>query len=105
MAQEGSVAPKERVNIKFKPATGNAKEEVELPLKLVLLGDFTNRADDRTIEQRELININKDNFDEVMKSHSLSVDLRVENKIDDDPEASELNAHLKFDNLRSFEPE
>jgi type VI secretion system protein ImpB len=105
MAQEGSVAPKERVNIRFKPATGNAKEEVELPLKLVLLGDFTGRADDRTIEERELVNISKDNFDDVMKSHKLAVNLAVENKIDDSPEAGKLGMSLSFDNLRSFEPE
>ena len=41
MAKEGSVAPKERVNIMYKPATGDAKEEVELPLKLLMLGDYT----------------------------------------------------------------
>ena len=105
MAQEGSVAPKERVNIQFKPATGNAKEEVELPLKLILMGDFTGRADDRTIEQRELINISKDNFDDVMKSHDLAVNVAVENKIDDSPDAGKLGVQLQFANLRSFEPE
>src|SRR5579863_182929 len=101
MAQEGSVAPKERVNIRFKPATGNAKEEVELPLKLVMLGDFTGRPDDRTVEQRELVNINKDNFDEVMKSHDLAVDLAIPNKIDESPDAGNLAMHLNFANLRS----
>ena len=29
MAQEGSIAPKERVNIVYRPSTGDAKEEVE----------------------------------------------------------------------------
>ncbi|MDE1996137.1 MAG: type VI secretion system contractile sheath small subunit, partial [Rhizobiaceae bacterium] len=29
MANESSVAPKERVNIRYKPATGDAREEVE----------------------------------------------------------------------------
>ncbi|HKT99965.1 MAG TPA: type VI secretion system contractile sheath small subunit, partial [Paraburkholderia sp.] len=41
MASDGSVAPKERVNIVYRPATGDAKAEVELPLKLLVLGDFT----------------------------------------------------------------
>ena len=49
MAKEGSVAPKERINVTFKPATGGAQEEIELPLKLMVLGDFTQRADDRKI--------------------------------------------------------
>jgi bis(5'-nucleosyl)-tetraphosphatase (symmetrical) len=45
MSKEGSVAPKERVNIVYKPATGNAQEEVELPLKIMMLGDYTQRSD------------------------------------------------------------
>ena len=40
MAKEGSVAPKERINIKYVPATGDQQAEIELPLKLVVLGDF-----------------------------------------------------------------
>jgi len=105
MAQDSSVAPKERINIKFKPATGNAKEEVELPLKLLMLGDFTGRADDRPVEERELANLNKDNFEDVMKSQKLSMDLAVENKLDDAPDAAAMAVSLKFDSMKDFEPE
>ena len=49
MSKEGSVAPKERVNITYKPAVGNAKEEVELPLKLLMVGDYTMRPDPRPL--------------------------------------------------------
>ena len=59
MAKEGSVAPKERVNIVYKPATGGAQEEVELPLKMVVMGDFTGRSEDTPIEDREVIDINE----------------------------------------------
>ena len=34
MAKEASVAPKERINIVYRPATGDVKEDVELPLKI-----------------------------------------------------------------------
>lgn len=105
MAQESSVAPKERVNIRFKPATGNAKEEVELPLKLMVLGDFTGRADDRPVEERELVNVNKDNFDDVMKSQKLGLDMVAENKLDDSPEAGNMTVSLKFESIKDFEPE
>lgn len=40
MAKQGSVAPKERINIRYVPATGGEQEEVELPLKLLVTGDF-----------------------------------------------------------------
>ena len=63
----GSVAPKERINISYRPAVGSAKEGVELPFKLLVLGDFTQNQDDSTIEDRKLININNYNFDDVIK--------------------------------------
>jgi type VI secretion system protein ImpB len=105
MAKESSVAPKERVNIRFKPATGNAKEEVELPLKVLLIGDYTQRTDERPVEERPLINIGKDNFDEVMKGQELSIDLGVPNVLEDGADDSKLAVNLKFGRLRDFEPE
>ena len=46
MSKEGSVAPKERVNIVYRPAIGDGREEVELPLRLMVMGDFTGRGFD-----------------------------------------------------------
>lgn len=105
MAQESSVAPKERINIRFKPATGNLTADVELPLKLLVLGDFTGRADDRPIEERELVNIDKDNFNEVVKSQELTLQISAENGLDDQLEAGKLSVSLKFESLKDFEPE
>ena len=104
MAKEGSVAPKERVNIVYRPATGDAKEEVELPLKLLVVGDFTSTPDGRMVEEREPINIDKDNFNEVLKAQNLSLDLTVPNKLSEDPDA-ELNVSVKFESIKDFEPE
>lgn len=104
MAKEGSVAPKERVNIVYRPATGDAKEEVELPLKLLVLGDFTLRPDDRMVEEREPISIDKDNFNEVLKAQNLSLDFTVPNRISGKPD-EELNVSLKFESVKDFEPE
>jgi type VI secretion system protein ImpB len=104
MAKEGSVAPKERVNIVYRPATGDAKEEVELPLKLLVMGDFTLRQDDRMVEEREPINIDKDNFNEVLKAQNLAMDITVPNKLSADQDA-ELNISLKFESLKDFNPE
>lgn len=108
MSKESSVAPKERVNIKYKPATGDAKEEVELPLKLVMLGDYTMRPDDTPVEDRSLININKDNFNEVMKSHELKLDMSTDNKLVEQQEGEEqekLSVSLKIESLDDFSPE
>lgn len=104
MAKEGTVAPKERVNIVYRPATGDAKEEVELPLKLLVVGDFTSREDDSMVEDREPVNIDKDNFNEVMKGQNLKLDVNVSNKLSDDPD-SEMSVSLKFDAIKDFDPE
>ncbi len=108
MAKEGSVAPKERVNITYKPATGDAKEEVELPLKLLVLGDFSQHQDERMVEDREPISIDKDNFDDVLKAHNLELNLTVPNRLADtkpgeDPQ--DMAVKLHFDKLKDFSPD
>ncbi len=100
MAKESSVAPKERVNIVYRPATGGAQEEVELPLKMLVMGDFTNAPDDRMLEDREPINVDKDNFDEVLKAQDIKVDVTVPNKLSESEihffvEEADVPPHLK----------
>lgn len=104
MAKEGSVAPKERVNITYKPATGDAQEQVELPLKMLVLGDFTGREDDRPVEERKPINVDKDNFNEVMAEQKLGLDVNVADKLSGEQDA-EMAVSLKFESLKDFTPE
>ena len=104
MAKEASVAPRERVNIVYKPATGDAKEEVELPLKLLVMGDFTQKPDDRAVEDRDPINIDKDNFNEVLKGQKIDVNLNVQDKLSEEAD-QEMAVHLKFDSMKDFGPE
>jgi type VI secretion system protein ImpB len=104
MAKEASVAPKERVNIVYRPATGDAQEEVELPLKLLVMGDFTLQEDDRALEDREPINVDKDNFNEVLKAQNLSLNITVPNRLSDEEDA-EMAVSLKFESLKDFGPE
>jgi type VI secretion system protein ImpB len=101
--KEGSVAPKERVNIVYKPATGGAQAEVELPLKLLVMGDFTSRPDDTQLEERKPLQIDKDNFNEVMGQHKLSVAFNVGNKLVA-KEGEELPVELKFNSMKDFAP-
>jgi type VI secretion system protein ImpB len=104
MAKEGSVAPRERVNITYKPSTGDLKEELELPFKMVMIGDYTLRPDDRPLEERKPISVDKDNFDDVMKSHELELSLSVKDKLSGKPD-EEMAVDLKFEKLKDFNPE
>ena len=100
----GSVAPKERVNISYKPAIGDASVQIELPMKVLVMGDFINRPDDRTIEARELININKKNFDEVLSSMNLDITFSVPNRLSDNSDES-IDIQLNPKSMKDFSPD
>ncbi len=104
MAKEATVAPKERVNIVYRPATGDAKEEVELPLKVLVMGDFTGQRDDRPVEERDPVTIDKDNFDEVLKARNIKLDVTVPNKLSGKAD-DEMKVSLKFESMKDFNPE
>jgi len=101
---EGSVAPKERVNIVYKSTTGDHTEDVELPLKLLMVGDYTGKEGDDVVEERVPVNINKDNFDDVIKSMDLSMDIHVGNTLNED-DGEPMPVHIDVKSMKDFEPE
>lgn len=100
---EGSVAPKERVNIVYKSNTGDQSEDVELPLKLLMLGDYTGKASDETVENRTPVNINKENFNDVMASMNLSLDMNVGDTLSEDND--EMAVRLDIKSIKDLSPD
>jgi type VI secretion system protein ImpB len=94
--------PPARINIQLSVDNGGAQKKMELPLKLLVLGDFKMDGDESRIIEREKININKDNFDGVMQSLNVELKTSVENRLKKDN--SELPIELKFSSIKSFEP-
>ncbi|WP_412062099.1 type VI secretion system contractile sheath small subunit [Rubrivirga sp. IMCC45206] len=94
--------PPARVNLFLEVAKGDAKERVELPMRMLVMGDFTGREDGTPLEDREVINLNKDNFGDVLRSQELSVQTTVENTLTDE---DDLAVNLTFDSMASFSPE
>lgn len=94
--------PPARVNIKLDIDKGGAQKKVELPFKMLVLGDFTGKEDGKRLVDREKININKDNFNQVMDSMDLGLNFSVENKIN--PGGGDLKVDLKFKSMKSFDP-
>jgi type VI secretion system protein ImpB len=99
-----SVAPKERVNIVYKASVGDAQVETELPLKILMVGDYTGRKDDTPIEERKPINIDKETFNEVMAKQDLAIAIQVPDKLTNEQDAN-LNLKLQFKSLADFGPE
>ncbi|WP_455826793.1 type VI secretion system contractile sheath small subunit [Pseudomonas graminis] len=104
MAKDGSVAPKERINITFKPAVGGVQEEVELPLKLLVLGDFTLREDLRKLEDRKPIALDKNTLNDVLAKQALSLTLNVPNRLQEDSEVEELAIQVRINSMKDFNP-
>lgn len=99
-----SVAPKERVNIVYTPSIEGAEEAVELPLRQLVLGEFTNTFSDLPLEHRQVVNINKDNFNQILKLHNLSISMRITNRLSNKKE-SNFPVVLKIQSMDDFEPD
>lgn len=95
--------PPARINLFLEVQKGNAKEKLELPHRMLMMGDFKGREDETPLEDREVINVNKDNFESVMTSMDLEVSYNVKDKLKGGDE--EMPVNLKFENMNSFRPE
>lgn len=104
MAKEGSVAPQERVNITYKSSVGDAQEEVELPLKMLFMGDYTGRVDNTPLEERKPINVDKDNFQQVLGEQKLSLQFNVGDELSG-AQGEQLPVKLQFKKLSDFDPD
>jgi len=101
MAKAASKARESRVNIQISDKLRGGAEP-ELPFRVLVMGDYTLKDDNREIYDRQPVDINKSNFGSVMQSFNLSLDLSVPNRIDGKGETA---VSLKFGSLKDFRPE
>lgn len=94
--------PPSRVDLTLDVATGDASEEVELPLRLLVMSDLTGEREEMPVDDREIISIDNSNFEEVMESYDLSLEYTVPNRLTGE---GEVEVELDFDTLDSFKPE
>jgi len=106
MAKDSTVAPKERVNILYKSEVGGAQEEVELPFNVLVMGEYNENIpeDEKTLEDRKTISVDKDNFNEVLAKQKLKVNVAVADKLSGEKDA-QLNVELNIKSLNDFGPE
>ena len=98
-----SEIPKVRINLKLDLHTGGASKKTELPLKLLVAGDFSNSQESAPLSERKKVDLNKNNFDSVLSEYSPNVNLTVKNTLADD--GSEDNISLTFRSMKDFTPE
>ncbi|CAB3793423.1 hypothetical protein LMG28688_03722 [Paraburkholderia caffeinitolerans] len=95
--------PKSRVSITLDLHTGGAQKKVELPLKLLVAGDFSAGREQASLAERKKVNIDKNNFDAVLADYAPDLKLAAENTLAGD--GTELPVNLSFRSMKDFEPE
>ncbi|MCO6051755.1 type VI secretion system contractile sheath small subunit [Mesorhizobium sp. RP14(2022)] len=95
---------KPRVHIKYEVETEGAMIEKELPFVVGVLGDFSGNPTQplRPFGERKFVQIDRDNFDEVMRRMTPGLNLDVENTLAGD--GTDMRVNLKFEKLDDFEP-
>lgn len=99
----GSVAPKERINIKYVSATGDEQAEIELPHKMLVMGDF-GLDDNRALEDRQVMRIDKHTFNNVLHDADVSLGMSVPSMLNAAP-GTELAVQLQFRSINDFGPD
>ena len=96
-----------RVNISYEVETGDAIEMKELPFVMGILGDFTGQPTDPLpkLKERKFVEVNPDNFDDVLAGMKPHLAFTVENKLSEDPNAGKIAVDLHFTSLDDFAPE
>ncbi|BAK75944.1 type VI secretion protein ImpB [Pseudogulbenkiania sp. NH8B] len=94
-----------RVQITYDVEIGDAIETKELPFVLGVLGDYSGHSKNPLpkMKERKFVQIDRDNFDEVLKGMAPRLAIKVDNKLEDDN--SQLAMELNFNELADFEPQ
>ena len=95
---------KPRVHITYEVETEGATVERELPFVMGILGDFSGNPTEplKPLKDRKFIQIDRDNFNDVMSKIAPELNLKVENTIKGDK--SEMAVQIKFRSMEDFEP-
>jgi type VI secretion system protein ImpB len=96
-----------RVHVTYDVEVGDAIEMKELPFVLGVLGDFTGQPEQPLprLRERKFVEVNPDNFDQVLEGMKPHLSFSVENKLSEDAEAAQLKVDLHFKSMEDFEPE
>lgn len=94
-----------RVHITYDVEIGGAIENKELPFVLGVLGDFSGQPEEPLprVKDRKLIEIDRDNFDQVLAAMKPRLTYRVDNKLTND--GSKMGVELNFQSIDDFHPD
>ena len=96
-----------RVHITYDVETGDAIQMKELPFVMGVLADFSGQPTDPLprLRDRKFVEVNPDNFDDVLKKMAPHLTFKVQNKLSEAPDAGKLGVELRFESLDDFAPD
>lgn len=96
---------KPRVHINYEVETNGASVKKELPFVIGVTGDFTGHNTDslKSLKDRRFIQIDSENYDDILKRMNPKLSFTVENSISDD--STEMAVDLSFTSMGDFEPD
>lgn len=94
-----------RVQLTYDVEIGDAIEQKELPFAMGVLGDFSGNSEvpQPKLKDKKFVNIDLDNFDEVMAAMAPRAVYRVPNKLTES--GGEFAVEMKFNAMDDFRPE
>lgn len=96
-----------RVQLSYDVEIGDAIENKELPFVVGVIGDFTGKTDPENplpkLRDRKFVNVDLDNFDDVLKATAPKASYRVKNVLSEG--GGEFGVNLEFNALDDFSPE
>jgi type VI secretion system protein ImpB len=90
-----------RVHITYDVEVGGAETQKELPLVIGVVGEFSDEK--KPLRDRRFIQIDKDNFNEVMQGMNPEIEMLVDNELSNDD--GKLAVALRFNSMEDFAPE
>ena len=99
--------PKSRLTLRYKTEVNGQPEDLSLPMRFLVTGDFSqgsSKDQKEDLDERRIRNMDGKNTDAIMKDMGLSLQFQVPNKIDPDKE-EDLQVDIPFDSIRSMSPD
>ena len=93
-----------RVQITYDVETNGAMQKVELPFVVGVMADLSGQPKEalKPLKERKVVQIDRDNFNDVMANMAPGLKLKVDNKLADD--GTQMSVDLKFTSMDDFDP-
>lgn len=99
--------PKSRITLTYRTNINGQEEDVKLPFRVVVLGDFSlGSATDRQVdlEERKLRSVTGSNLNDLMQDMGMSISFEVDDKVSADGDGK-MAVELPIDRMKSFHPD